>query len=224
VLLGEVVDELLDQHRLADAGSAEQPDLAALRVGGEQVDDLDARLEHLGGRRQVLGARSLLMDAAALDVRGHRVAQVDRLAEQVEDAPERHLTDGDGDRGARVEHLQTSCQTVRRVHRHRPHAVVAEVLLDLAHEQLLLRSGADAGGLLLAVGAGADDRDRVVDLRQALREDGLDHDALDLLDAPDVASSDGAVGVGGGVGCWLCGDAGLHCSLNLLSIYSSSWI
>ena len=30
VLLGDVVDQLLDQHRLADAGAAEQADLAAL--------------------------------------------------------------------------------------------------------------------------------------------------------------------------------------------------
>jgi hypothetical protein len=54
VLLGEVVDELLDEDGLADAGAAEQADLAALGVGREQVDDLDARLEHLGGRREVL--------------------------------------------------------------------------------------------------------------------------------------------------------------------------
>ena len=32
VLGGDVVDQLLDQHRLADAGAAEQPDLAALLV------------------------------------------------------------------------------------------------------------------------------------------------------------------------------------------------
>ena len=50
VLGGEVVDQLLDQHGLADAGAAEQPDLAALGVGGEQVDDLDAGLEHLDRR------------------------------------------------------------------------------------------------------------------------------------------------------------------------------
>ena len=52
VLLGEVVDQLLDQHGLADSGAAKQADLAALRVGGEQVDHLDARLEHLGRRRR----------------------------------------------------------------------------------------------------------------------------------------------------------------------------
>ena len=48
VLLGEVVDQLLDEDGLADAGAAEQADLAALGVGREQVDDLDAGLEHLG--------------------------------------------------------------------------------------------------------------------------------------------------------------------------------
>ena len=40
--LGDVVDQLLNEHRLADARAAEQADLAALGVGGEQVDDLDA--------------------------------------------------------------------------------------------------------------------------------------------------------------------------------------
>jgi hypothetical protein len=34
--------------------------------------------------------------------------------------------------------------------------------------------------------ARAGDGDRVVDLRQVLVEDGLDHDALDLLDIADV--------------------------------------
>ena len=66
VLLGEVVDQLLDEHRLADAGAAEQADLAALGVGREQVDDLDAGLEHLGRRRQVLDVRRVAVDRPAL--------------------------------------------------------------------------------------------------------------------------------------------------------------
>ena len=70
---------------------------------------------------------------------GQRLAEVDRLAEQVEDAPERGLADGHGDRRAGVEHLGAARQAVGRVHRDRAHAVVAEVLLDLADEQLLLR-------------------------------------------------------------------------------------
>ena len=53
VRLGDVVDQLHDQHGLADAGTAEQADLAALEVGGEQVDDLDAGDQHLGLGRLV---------------------------------------------------------------------------------------------------------------------------------------------------------------------------
>ena len=223
VLLGEVVDQLLDQHGLADAGAAEQPDLAALRVRGEQVDDLDARLEHLGRRRQVLDARGVLVDATALGVGGQRLAEVDRLAEQVEDAPERDLAHGHGDRAARVDHLGAAREAVGRVHRDGAHAVVAEVLLDLAHEHALACAGADALGLLLRRGGGAGDGDRVVDLRQALGEDGLDHDALDLLDAPDVllaAAPFAAAWLGGRI----CGDAGIHlCSILLFVHLFKIW-
>ena len=42
VALGDVVDQLHDQNGLAHAGTAEQADLTALGVRGQQVDDLDA--------------------------------------------------------------------------------------------------------------------------------------------------------------------------------------
>ena len=57
VLLGDVADELLDDDRLADAGAAEDADLAALREGADEVDDLDAGLEDLGRGRLVLEGR-----------------------------------------------------------------------------------------------------------------------------------------------------------------------
>ena len=47
VHLGDVVDQLHDDDGLADAGAAERADLAALGEGADQVDDLDAGLEHL---------------------------------------------------------------------------------------------------------------------------------------------------------------------------------
>src|SRR3954449_13335665 len=181
VLLGQVVDELLDEHGLADAGAAEQADLAALRVRREQVDDLDAGLEHLRRRRQVLDVRGLAMDRPALDVVLDRVALVDRLAEQVEDAPEGDVADRHGDRATRVDDLGPAREAVRRIHRDRADAVVAEVLLDLADQV-----GADA--LVVARGTVARDQQRVIDLGQLVGEDGLDDDALDLLDAPDVAA------------------------------------
>ena len=62
--LGDVVDQLHDQHGLADAGAAEEADLAALGVGRQKVDDLDARLEDLGVRRLLGIGRGRLVDGA----------------------------------------------------------------------------------------------------------------------------------------------------------------
>ena len=59
VRLGDVVDQFLNQHGLADAGAAEQADLAALGVRREQIDDLDAGDENFGfGRLIGVGRRS----------------------------------------------------------------------------------------------------------------------------------------------------------------------
>ena len=46
VLVGDPADHLLDENRLAHPGAAEKADLPTLHVRLEQVDDLDARLEH----------------------------------------------------------------------------------------------------------------------------------------------------------------------------------
>ena len=133
------------------------------------------------------------------------VALVDGLAEQVEDAPERHVADRHGDRAAGVDDLHAAGEAVGGVHGDRAHAVVAEVLLDLADQP---RAGAGADALLLlGVVALALDDEREVDLGQRVGEHGLDHDALDLLDPPDVALARVApVGAVGG----LCGGAGFH--------------
>ena len=62
--LGDVVDQLLDEHGLADAGAAEQADLAALGVGREQVDDLDAGDQDLRLGRLLGEGRRRLVDRA----------------------------------------------------------------------------------------------------------------------------------------------------------------
>ena len=70
VLHGEVVDQFLDDDGLADAGAAEQADLAAAEIRLEQVDDLDAGLEHFEpgglilerGRRAMDGVMELGVD------------------------------------------------------------------------------------------------------------------------------------------------------------------
>ena len=135
VRLGDVVDELLDQHGLADAGAAEQADLAALGVGREQVNDLDAGDEDLRFRRLLGVGGRRLMDAALLGV-GDGPRLVDRLADDVDDAPERALAHGHGDRLAGVGDLLAAHQALGGVHGHRAHGVLAQVLRHLEHEAL----------------------------------------------------------------------------------------
>ena len=85
--LGDVVDQLHDQHGLADAGAAEQADLAAFGVGRQQIDHLDAGDQNLRLGGLVGIKRRVLMDRALM--RGiHRAGFVDRLADHVDNAAE----------------------------------------------------------------------------------------------------------------------------------------
>jgi hypothetical protein len=94
VVLGErIVDELHDEHRLADARAAEHPGLAADAHGREQVDDLDARLEDLlrGPLGVVVGRRAV--DRAGGGAFGQGV-HVQGLAHHVQHVAEDRLADG----------------------------------------------------------------------------------------------------------------------------------
>ncbi len=137
VLLGDVVDQLLDQHGLADAGAAEEADLAALHVRGDQVDDLEAGLEDLDGRREVAERRRIAVDRPALDVLAGRLLVVDRLADHVPDPTQGRVADGDGDRRTGVDDVDAAREAVGRVHRDRADAIVAEVLLHLRDQRPL---------------------------------------------------------------------------------------
>ncbi len=134
VLLGAVVDELHDDDGFADTGAAEQAGLAALGVGGEEVDDLDAGLEQLGVGGQRLELRRRGVDRPALlDV--DRAPVVHRLSEGVEDPPEALHAHRHRDRGAGVEDLRAPHDAVGRRHRHGPYLVPADVLLHLGHQR-----------------------------------------------------------------------------------------
>src|SRR5207247_4827768 len=121
VLLGDVVDQLLDQHRLAEPGAAEEADLAAAHEGRDQVDHLDPGLEDLRLRRQVAEWRRVAVNWPALAV--GRLLLVDGLAEHVPETPKRRLAYGNGDRAARVAHVDPPRAAVRRGPRARTHPV-----------------------------------------------------------------------------------------------------
>jgi hypothetical protein len=171
----DVVDELEDDDRLPDAGAAEEAGLAPLRVRLEEVDDLDARLEHLDLGRLVLVLGRVAVDRPAL-LRVDRAELVDRLPDDVQDPAERLLADGHRDRAAGVERLHPADHSVGRLHRDAPHAVLAQVLRDL-------RDDVDRDARLLPVVL---HRDGVVDLgKVALRELDVEDGADDLDDATD---------------------------------------
>ena len=109
--LGDVVDELLDEHSLADTGTAKEANLAATGVGGEEVDDLDARLEHLGRGRLVDVLGRVGVDGQVLDGLD-RATLVNGLANDVDDAAECARADGDHDGVARVDDLLATDETL----------------------------------------------------------------------------------------------------------------
>jgi hypothetical protein len=136
----DVVDELHDRNRLADACAAEEADFTALRVGAEKIDDFNARDQLFGFRRLFSeGGRSAVDRPARLVLQLR--AFVDDVADDVHDAAQNFRTDRNGDGIARVDDFRTACQTVGHVHRDAAHCVFAKVLRDFENEALAIIVG-----------------------------------------------------------------------------------
>ena len=133
VLFRDVVDQFQHVHGLAHAGAAEQAHLAALGERAEQVDDLDAGFQQVGGTGLLFIGRRGAMDLPALCALD-RADFIHRIAQHVHDAPERALADRHRDRRAGAAHLQAAAQTVRRAHGDGAHDAVAQLLLDFQNE------------------------------------------------------------------------------------------
>ena len=174
--LGDVVDQLLDQHGLADAGAAEQADLAALGIRREQVDHLDAGDQDRGLGRLVDEERRLGMDRGGVGV-ADRAALVDRLADHVHDPAERHRADRHADLRAGVGHLLAAGQALGGVHGDGAHGRFAEMLGDLEDEAV----------------AAVRRLERRQDRRQLAVEGDVDDGADHLADAADILLAVAAV-------------------------------
>mmetsp|Transcript_24711 Transcript_24711/g.57287 ORF Transcript_24711/g.57287 Transcript_24711/m.57287 type:complete len:238 (-) Transcript_24711:64-777(-) len=152
VRLGDVVDELHDEHGLADAGTPKETDLATLGVGGEEVNDLDAGDEDLGLGRLVHEEGSLRVDGhLALGVDG--AALVNGLANNVDDAAEELGAGGHHDGLASVNDGLAARQPLGGVHSDGAHGVLTKVLSNLEHEAdlvaLNLQSVQDGGEVVI---------------------------------------------------------------------------
>ena len=109
--LRDALDHLLDEHGLSDSRATEEADLAAQHVGREEVDDLDAGLEELGLRLELVEGRGLAMDRPALGdleslaVDGAVSIRVENLADDVEDLALGDVADRHGDGRSGVAYL-----------------------------------------------------------------------------------------------------------------------
>ncbi|OIQ83554.1 hypothetical protein GALL_346560 [mine drainage metagenome] len=111
VFLDHGVDQFHDQHGLAHAGAAEHRSLAALRKRCQQVDHLDARLEHFSGRGFIHQRRRRLMDIAPRRFGGQWRTHVAHSPDDVEQASENGIPDGHRDRRTCRVHRNTTGET-----------------------------------------------------------------------------------------------------------------
>ena len=132
---GDTVDHLLDEHGLADAGAAEQGDLAAAHVRGQQVDDLEARLEHLGAGLELVEGRRLAVDRPAVEVVSV-VLLVQADAKGVEHVALDAVADRHRDCPPGVDHVDAADQAVGRLQCDAAHQAVAEVQGHLQRQRL----------------------------------------------------------------------------------------
>ena len=128
---GDTGDQLGENDRLAQTGTAEQTGLATADERRQQVDHLDARFEQLGLGRQVDQLRSVAVDRPVL-VGVDRAAAVDRLADQVEHAAQRGLADRHGHRRAGIDALLAADHAVGAAQGDAADAAAAQVLLHFA--------------------------------------------------------------------------------------------
>mmetsp|Transcript_40263 Transcript_40263/g.101350 ORF Transcript_40263/g.101350 Transcript_40263/m.101350 type:complete len:369 (+) Transcript_40263:880-1986(+) len=166
VALGNVGNQLHDEHSLADTGTTEQTDLATLGVGGEQIDHLDT-----GGQNLVTSAKLGELGRAGVNGTTHvgfdRTTLVDRITGHVHDATECGVADRHHDGRLQILHGATAGQTIGAVHSDGAHHTVTKMLGHL-QDQLLL---------------GAHNAERVQNLRKmSILETHIDDSTDNLCD------------------------------------------
>jgi hypothetical protein len=138
--LGNVVNQLLDEHGLSDTGTTEETNLTTTGVGGKQVDDLDTSNEDFGRGGLLSKRRGLGVDRSALGGLD-RATLVDGVTGDVHDTTEGLGTDGDRDGGTSVVGRSTTGETLGTVHSNCADNILSQVLSNLEHKLLAVVLG-----------------------------------------------------------------------------------
>lgn len=193
--LGNIVNELLNKHGLADTGTTEKTNLSTSSVGGEEVDDLDTSLENLSLGRLVDELGSVGVDRG-LPYTLDGATLVNGLTNNVHDTtakpsvwspsvckafylPEGRRTDGDLDGSTSVKNLLASDKTIGTVHGNASDSVLTQVLSNLKNKSATLGSGLTLTKLNVE---GVKDRGEVVRVEVDVNDgtnDGLDRTSLE---------------------------------------------
>ena len=118
---------------LPDAGATEQADLAAAQIRLQQIDDLDAGLEHLEVGVLLLKGGSMTMNWVRRR-KLNRALLVDRIADDVHDTAQCPAANGNRNRSAGVYRLHAADKAVGRLHGNRANAAFAQVLLNFRYD------------------------------------------------------------------------------------------
>jgi len=119
-------DQFHDEHGLAHAGAAEEAGLAALGIGGEQVNNLDAGLEQLFRRIELLEKRGGTVDRkGVLRLQGPISSTGSPITFMI--LPSVSFADRHRDGLPGIVDLHAAHEAVGGRHGHGPHPVLAEV-------------------------------------------------------------------------------------------------
>ena len=109
--LGDVVDQLLNEHSLSDTGTSEETNLSTTGVGSQQVDDLDTSNEDFGGGGLLSELRGIGVDGCVLGSLDGTTL-VNGVSSDVHDATKGAVANGNLDGGTSVGGLGTSNETL----------------------------------------------------------------------------------------------------------------
>ncbi len=146
VLHGDVVDHLHHDNRLAHAGAAKHPHLAAPRKRHQQIYNLNTCLKHIDRGVQFRKGRGFPVNRQHL-LTAYLPQPVNRPSHDIEHAPQGRLSNRHHDRLTSVLCRHTPNQTVRGIHCNCSDNIVAEMLSHLNHQivRLVVDSGIGDG-------------------------------------------------------------------------------
>ena len=129
VLLGDIVDQFHHVHGLADTGTTEETDLAALGKGADQVNHFDAGLKQLHRGRKVRKLGRWLVNGAPL-IRTNRSCLIDWAAQHVHNPTQGRWTNRDRNRRTRRIHRHSAAQAIGRTHGNGTNHAITKLLLN----------------------------------------------------------------------------------------------